>query len=558
MRTKFTCTILPRVVLLGAIALPVRLGAQTSPDERIPEGGIPIQDDAVVRSCRRCHAVSDDGRMSRISFSRKTPEGWELTLRRMVTLNEVDLEPAMARRILRYLSNQQGLAPEELRPVSYEVERRLDDREFADDLKPTCTGCHSAARALTQRRTREEWALLVAMHRGYYPLIDFQAFRRGGPAEEGEDPRHPMDKAIDHLAEGYPLETPEWTAWSASMRPPRLAGTWALSGNELGRGPLYGRVTVTPVAGAEDEFTTEVTYRYARDGKTVTRRGRATVYTGYQWRGRTGEGDEALREVMFVERDWQSMSGRWFTGAYDELGIDVELTRSDGPTVLGAWPRMLVSGRTGQTVEVHGTELPATLGTADVDLGAGVQVRALERLSAERVRIRVDVDADAAVGPRDLFVAGKNRAAALAVADGVDRIAVSPAWGMARLGGGNFPKGFQRFEALGYHNGPDGKPDTGDDVALGPVDVEWSLEEYSATLGDNDLAYVGALGADGTFTPALDGPNPQRPGNRNNVGDVWAVATYAPDGGRAPLRARAHLLVTVPLYMRWDPWTEGR
>ena len=35
--------------------------------------------------------------------------------------------------------------------------------------------------------------------------------------------------------------------------------------------------------------------------------------------------DNVWREVMFVERDWQEMSGRWFTGAYDETGIDVKL-----------------------------------------------------------------------------------------------------------------------------------------------------------------------------------------------------------------------------------------
>ena len=34
---------------------------------------------------------------------------------------------------------------------------------------------------ISQRRTKEEWELLLAMHRGYYPLVDFQAFRRGGP-----------------------------------------------------------------------------------------------------------------------------------------------------------------------------------------------------------------------------------------------------------------------------------------------------------------------------------------------------------------------------------------
>ena len=62
-----------------------------------------------------------------------------------------------------------------------------------------------------------------------------------------------------------------------------------------------------------------------------------------------------------------------------------------------------------------------------------------------------------------------------------------------------------------------------------------------------------------TFTPNVDGPNPQRAGNRNNIGDVWVVAELATSDGRAvsrPLRARAHLLVTVPLYMAWFQ-TEG-
>ena len=58
-----------------------------------------------------------------------------------------------------------------------------------------------------------------------------------------------------------------------------------------------------------------------------------------------------------------------------------------------------------------------------------------------------------------------------------------------------------------------------------------------------------------------DTPNPNRSGNRNNVGDVWVVAAYLPPGSEAsakPLRARAHLLVTVPLYMDWGSKEVGR
>jgi len=90
-------------------------------------------------------------------------------------------------------------------------------------------------------------------------------------------------------------------------------------------------------------------------------------------------------------------------------------------------------------------------------------------------------------------------------------------------------------------------------AALDAGEATWSVEEYTATFDDDDVKFVGEIDAkNGLFTPALDGPNPSRSGNRNNVGDVWVVATHALGAGAAPMRARAHLVVTVPLYMRWD------
>jgi quinohemoprotein amine dehydrogenase len=86
------------------------------------------------------------------------------------------------------------------------------------------------------------------------------------------------------------------------------------------------------------------------------------------------------------------------------------------------------------------------------------------------------------------------------------------------------------------------------------------MEEYTATYGDDDVSFVGDLDAGkGRFVPNIEGPNPERKGQRNNVGDVWVVARYAADAGDGKpantLKARAHLLVTVPLYMRFDPTT---
>ena len=232
--------------------------------------------------------------LQRISYERKTPEGWEMTVRRMVALNNVKLDPASARTIVRYLSDNQGLAPAELRPGRFEVERRMIEYRYTADprTETTCRACHSMGRVITQRRTRGEWELLVATHRSLFPDADFQAFRRGGPAPNDSGPvPHPMDVAINHLARAFPLRTPEWTAWSATMRPPHLEGTWSLSGNEPGRGAFYGHMTVT--RGASDgEFVTQATYRYADGGKVVQRTGKSIVYTGFQWRGRDPRSEE--------------------------------------------------------------------------------------------------------------------------------------------------------------------------------------------------------------------------------------------------------------------------
>ena len=60
-----------------------------------------------------------------------------------------------------------------------------------------------------------------------------------------------------------------------------------------------------------------------------------------------------------------------------------------------------------------------------------------------------------------------------------------------------FPKQLQQIEAVGINNGPDGKPDTTDDLNLGIVDVKWSLEEYRRRSRTTTLRYVGTLDQNG-------------------------------------------------------------
>jgi quinohemoprotein amine dehydrogenase len=321
-------------------------------------------------------------------------------------------------------------------------------------------------------------------------------------------------------------------------------------------------VTITRAGSADDEFTTQASYIFARSGTRLSRTGRAVVYTGHQWRGRSTEAgkEEPWREVMMVEPGWTSLSGRWFAGGYDEIGMDVTLTRVGSDVMMaGVHPRALRTGAAGQEVRILGANLPSSPAPASIDLGPGVRVERVIASTPDQLTLALRVDSTARLGARDLFMAGSSLRGAVVVYDSISRIKVAPQAGLARVGGVAFPKQVQQFEAIAYHNGADGRPDTPDDLELEVVPVTWTLEEYGVTYNDDDLQFVGRIDERGLFTPAEDGPNPRRTGNRNNIGDVWVVATHTPArAGARPLRARAQLVVTVPLYMRWEPWRMER
>ena len=495
-----------RLSALGMVGLSIFVvwtpALQSQQDPQTAEG-YAITHSTTVQACSRCHTVDDQDRMSRISYLRKTPEGWQTSVRRMVALHDVNVSPEQARDIVRYLSNEQGLAPEELRPGLFEVERRLIEHDYEGDsaVEFTCIQCHSMGRVITQRRTQDEWALLMATHRGLYPLVDRQAFRgnacTGQPGceenLEGQS-NHPMDRAINHLGEVFPLLTPEWSAWSANKRPPQLEGEWVISGYEPGEGPIYGTLTIRATESGTDAFTSSSRYVYAESGLTVERSGQGLVYTGYQWRGRSNPGTaDELREVMFIERDQQRMSGRWFSGAYDEIGPDVTLQRiGAAPIVTGVYPQALRRGETTE-VTIYGGSLSDTRDGAGLDFGPGVSIGRIEQSETDELVVQLTIDADAALGARDFFAFESTLEDAIIVHDGIDRIVVTPESGRARVGGANFPKGYQTFEAIGYNNGPDNENGTDDDLKLGRVNVSWSLEEYTATFGDDDIDFVGSI-----------------------------------------------------------------
>ncbi len=471
-----------------------RGGADAAPQNT--EEGIPVTDALTIANCASCHAKDAKGNLSRISWIRTTPEGWEEAIKRMIRLNGLTMDPANAKSIVKYLSNSHGLAPEEAKPVMYMAEHRIQDEVIPNEsLRATCNNCHALGRVFQWHRTRADWSLLADMHSALYPQAE-SAFRRNGagfggggggaaaaaaptarggrggaaaaatPAAASADPAAAtvsLDATLDFLGKSYPLHTPEWAAWRPRMRAPRLTGRWLISAHIPGRGKYYGELTIAQGA-APDEFTTAVKLQPVKGGPSISRTGTGLVYTGYSWRGRshgaavpaTAPPDDLnreMRETLWIAPDQTSAEGRWFWGEYQEFGVDVKIQRvTPEPALITLDRSSLKTGTQGQRVRVFGNNLPAQVAPADLDFGTGVTVKSIASHTPVDIVAMVDVAADAVPGKRDLVVGNAVLEGALAVYDKVDYIKVLPEASLARLGGDErsvHPRGYQQLEAVG-------------------------------------------------------------------------------------------------------------
>ena len=536
--------------------------------------GIPVTNQLVISKCGACHTKDEKGDMLRISWERATPEGWEEAIKRMVRLRGVSLTPDEARSVLKYLATYHGLAPEEAKPIMYYAEHRIQDETNIpnDSVRGACANCHPMARPLSWRRSPDDWKYLANLHIALYPQAD-EAFRLGINAGGFDEERHhldagaplPVDDALAFFSKSAPLETPQWAAWRARMRAPKLTGRWLVSAYIPGRGKFYGDMEVEASNGTEDEFSTKVKLTSIKDGTTISRSGHSLVYAGYAWRGKSKGTPAAnptpddlgseMREVMWVSPDQSTAEGRWFWGEYQEFGFDVKLQRpSADPTLIGVDRTLLKAGSQGTRVRLIAESLPAQIAPADLDFGTGVTVKRIVSHTPTEIVAEVDVAADAVPGKRDIAFRRSVLQSAIAVYDRIDYVKVTPDSALAHLGSQQHPKGYQQFEAVAYQRGADGKAHTADDVELGPIDANWSVEEFYSVYGDDDKEFVGSLSSTGLFNPASDGPNPQRKFSRNNYGDVWVVATAKneKDKDGKPLTGKSYLVVTVPTYIKWD------
>lgn len=577
-------------VVLGALAAAAAFAQKPSSE------GIPIDDPLTIAKCGGCHQRDANGMMRRLSYIRTTPEVWEESIRRMVRLNGVALKPEEAHQILKYLSYNNGLAPDEAKPIFWEVEHRMfrDESDKVPDeaLQHTCNYCHTIGRVLSQRRTREDYQKLINMHLGLFPGAE-NTLRPRRPVEPEElpaeltapngsnpyvvpatpspvpiraDGKYPADVAIDYLTKEQPLITPQWTSWKAAMRTPNLEGKWMLVGYQQGRGRVFGTLTVS--AGASpDEYTTRAEIEYATSGNTAALNGKAVLYTGYSWRGRStgpsgsqsadpGANPTEWREALFVSRDGNTMDGRWFWGGYQEFGIDAHLVRIGTTPLLAGASSLSIQSPSTTELRVYGANFPADLKTADFDFGKGISVKRVVKRTPSIVTLEVQASANLPTGIRDISYGRSTAERAIAVYDKIAYIKILPDASMARLGGTIAAKQYAQFEAVAYAAGADGKAQTSDDIPVGLVTAHWSLEEFVSTPGDDDVNFVGKINDSGLFTPNLEGPNPERKKQANNYptnnwGDVWVTATFDTPEGKS-MKARSYLVVTVPSYVRYD------
>jgi quinohemoprotein amine dehydrogenase len=496
--------------------------------------GIPVTDPVVVAKCGSCHTVDSKGIMQRLSWERATPEGWEEALKRMIRSNQVVLTPPEARAIVKYLSATHGLAPQETKPIMYDAERRIhDEAGIADEnLMNTCAKCHDMARALSWRRSLDEWKEFAGLHVAKFKF-------------------KPNAEALVSLGKVAPLHTADWAAWSSRGKTADASGRWLVTAHLAGHGQYCGEMTVSP-SGGDGEFLTQVKLTSVRDGSTITRAGRIVVFDGYQWRGRSkgaapnGTPDDVAseaRETMWISPDSSTAEGRWFWGQYQEFGYDVKMQRAGaGTALLAVDVQGLKTGSQAKRVRIIGDHLPANVKAGDVSAGAGVKVLRIVSSSPGEVVAELDVAADAVPGKRDLTLGNAKLSGAFAVYDRVDYVKVTPDSSMAAFGSTEYPRGYEQFEAIGYQRGPDGRLHTPDDLELGPVDATWSMEIfYETDASKHDL--VGKVSQTGFFTPAAESAGTNY--------DIWVIATDKNDLSKdgKPLVGKGYVVVTVPTYM---------
>ena len=484
-------------------------------------------DDVVSQNCLGCH-VPEEGGLSRINGQRKTPEGWQMTIHRMQTVHgltvgnqNIPIGRSM-KQLVKHLSDTQGLAPSEAAPYRYLIEQRLNHFEdFEPEMREMCGRCHSGGRVALQRRTKEEWDLVVHFHLGQFPTIEYQLYGR-----DREWVKQAFEETVPMLAEDYPFESDAWDEWQQAEKPD-LSGTWVFSGHMAGKG--YAHVVMTAAGEDDDNYKLTLAGSYA-SGESISGEGRAIVYTGYEWRGQVTVNGVSMRMVLAADADGNGMTGRLFEKQQVLIGMDVSATRDNGEAAIAnVMPGFIGAGEE-QVVTISGAGL-----AGDVSFGDGISVTEVLSADANHVSVRVKAAVDASAGAVSLSVG--DAAGSIRVHGGIDAIAVEPAYAIARVGGNGPTHPLNAaFRAVAM---------SGDEMLGYMPSASWHVEPFNEmSAADNDVKFAGGMDAEtGIYSPAGAGPNPERRMSTNNAGNLKVVASAG------DLNAEAQLIVTVQVWI---------
>ena len=485
-------------------------------------------EELLVEACGGCHETGEDGGLSRIVGQRKTPEGWLMTIVRMRLVHGVNVPNETQAKLVRYLADTQGLAPSETVGKRYILEREPAVVEQFDQLTAEmCGRCHSGARVALQRRTADEWSMHMDFHLGQWPTTEYQAMGR-----DREWFKIAKEQVAPKLAKEYPFETDAWKEWKGAEKPD-ARGDWIFTTSLPGVGETYGRLTVS----GDAQPYTVIGSVVAANGVWTPIQGKLNVYTGYEWRASVAVGGESFKQVLALSADGTELSGRQFLTADDALGGSFKAVRAGvGSRVIGTVPSAIPAGGRAK-VQVVGTNIGGPT------IGQGVNAI---NVAPNAYGIEMIVESAAGFnGSIGVGLAGLQTA--FSVYTKVDSVKVEPAYNIARVGGGggHTPPVKAMYQAVGFWNGPDGKPGTDDDIRIGEVPVTWSVAAFDEVAEQmDDVKFAGQMdAASGIFTPAAAGPNPSRPFSTNNAGNLKVIADH---GGT---KGEGQLIVTV---QRWN------
>ncbi len=535
-----------KIVTLGSFMMAVSICCMMLAAVTYGQTSFP-PDSVVKQRCGACHKPDEQGRLEVLEETRKSPEEWKAVIIRMRRLNSAPVEDAEFDAAVKELSGNLCLTPAEMARVAYyNSDENSQHREIPkDDLETriytACVRCHTFGKIASHRMTPAQWGENRNLHLGYYPTVVGQ-MREMDWAKESES-------LIEPVAKLFPFDTPEWKKWMKTRKDQDLTGQWRIAGYQPAMGYYEGTCSfkANPGKGA-DEYIVERDIRY-EGGTAMKMKGQATLYGEYHLRYEiaptplTGR----IEGVFDLDADKMTFSGKWWTVIQDSnaYGNEKFCKADEMPRIIGLFPQSLKSGLE-QKLTLIGAGLPGEIAEPDIQFSdSNVKVKKIVTMDHSKIVCMVEVG-EVPNGTLTMKVKDIAYENPVTVFDKIDGIKIFPPIGRARVrSGAAYPPQGVQFVARAVNFGPDGKPDTTDDMFLEQVDAEWGLEEESTREKDDDLKYLDAPVTNGLYTPVTTyGPIEERHQRREGIGLIAINASCTLEG--KTFKSRALLAVTVP------------